>query len=95
MKTDETSQAGTPMSEPFPGSLGHEAGKTPDQASDPGQSHDTVLAMRYGRGRLGGSGVILAAIQRARFHGRRIKPMEGDLKSRTLAGYYPSHAPDG
>ncbi len=95
MKTDETPQSGTPMSEPFPGSLGQDAGKTSEQPSDPGQSHDTVLAMRYGRGRLGGSGVILAAIQRARFQGRRIKPMEGDLKSRTLAGYYPSHAPDG
>jgi hypothetical protein len=95
MKTDEARQAGAPLSEPFPDSMAQERGKTPEQAPNPGQSLNTVLAMRYGRGRLGGSGVILTAIQRARFHGRRIKPMEGDLKSRTLASYYPSHAPDG
>lgn len=95
MKTDEAQQARTPLSEPFPDSMGQERGKTLEQALNPGQSLNTVLAMRYGRGRLGGSGVILTAIQRARFHGRRIKPMEGDLKSRTLASYYPSHAPDG
>lgn len=95
MKTDETPQAGTPLSDPFPDSMGQEAGKASEQAPSPAQSLNTVLAMRYGRGRLGGSGVILAAIQRARSRGRRIKPMEGDLKSRTLAGYYPSHAPDG
>ena len=95
MKTDGTPQFGTSLSEPCPDSLGQEAGKTSEQAPNPAQSLNTVLAMRYGRGRLGGSGVILAAIQRARFHGRRIKPMEGDLKSRTLTSYYPSHAPDG
>jgi len=95
MKTDEARQAGAPLSEPVPDSMGQEGGKTSEQALNPGQLLNTVLAMRYGRGRLGGSGVILTAIQRARFHGRRIKPMEGDLKSRTLAGYYPSHAPDG
>ncbi len=95
MKTDEARQAGAPLNEPLPDSMAQEGGKASEQAQSPGPSLNTVLAMRYGRGRLGGSGVILTAIQRARFNGRRIKPMEGDLKSRTLASYYPSHAPDG
>lgn len=95
MKTDEARQAGAPLNEPLPDSMAQEGGKGSEQAQSPGPFLNTVLAMRYGRGRLGGSGVILTAIQRARFHGRRIKPMEGDLKSRTLASYYPSHAPDG
>ena len=95
MKTDEIPQASATTSDPFPGSLGQEAGHTLEQAPSPAQSHDTVLMQRHGRGRLGGSGVVLTVMQRARFQGRRIKPMEGDLKSRTLAGYYPSHTPDG
>lgn len=95
MKTDEIPQAGAPVAEPFPDGLGQEGGQTREQAPSPAQSHDTVLMQRHGRGRLGGSGAILTFMQRARFHGRRIKPLEGDLKSRTLASYYPSHAPDG
>jgi len=85
------------MGEAFSSSLGQDAWQTPVlvPAPSPPQSYDTVLMQRHGRGRLGGSGAILAFMQRARFHGRRIKPLEGDLKSRTLASYYPSHAPDG
>jgi len=82
------------MGEPFPAGREQYAGQTPEQAPSPAQPHDTELMQRHGRGRLGGSGAILAFIQRARFHGRRIKPMEGDLKSPTLASYYPSQTPD-
>lgn len=54
-----------------------------------------VCAVRLGRGRLGGSTGMDLTIQRARFHGRRVKPLDGDLRSRTLAGLYPARAPDG
>ncbi|MDQ2735371.1 MAG: hypothetical protein M3Y55_10370 [Pseudomonadota bacterium] len=45
---------------------------------------------RRGRGRLGGSAVALALIQRARFNNRRVLPLDADWKSRTLSIYYPS-----
>ena len=54
-----------------------------------------VLMVRSGRGRLGGSGMLLYAIQRARAQGRRVKPMDGDLKSHTLADYYLNDSTDG
>lgn len=54
-----------------------------------------VCAVRLGRGRLGGSTGMDLFIQRARFHGRRVKPLDGDLRSRTLATLYPVHAADG
>lgn len=95
MKTDQIPKVETPVGEPFAGSSGQEAGLGSEQATSPAQFHGTVLMQRHGRGRMGGSGAILTFMQRARFHGRRIKPLEGDLKSRTLASYYPSHAPDG
>ena len=54
-----------------------------------------VCAVRLGRGRLGGSTGMDLFIQRARFHGRRVKPLDGDLRSRTLATLYPAVAADG
>ena len=54
-----------------------------------------VCAVRLGRGRLGGSTGMDLFIQRARFHGRRVKPLDGDLRSRTLATLYPAQAADG
>lgn len=95
MKTDEIPQAAATMAEASPASLEQDAGRISEAAPSPARSHDTVLMQRHGRGRLGGSGVVLALMQRAHFHGRRVKPLEGDLKSRTLASYYPSHTPDG
>jgi hypothetical protein len=44
---------------------------------------------RRGRGRLGGSGMILSLIQRARMAGRTVKPLDADYKSQTLSTYYP------
>ena len=49
-----------------------------------------VCAVRFGRGRLGGSMGMDLYIQRARFGGRRVKPLDGDLRSRTLSMLYPA-----
>ena len=49
-----------------------------------------VLAIRRGRGRLGGSLFLDLLIQRARHAGRRVRPLDGDLRSRTLAMLYPA-----
>ena len=49
-----------------------------------------VLAIRRGRGRLGGSLFLDLLIQRARHAGRRVQPLDGDLRSRTLASLYPA-----
>ncbi len=48
-----------------------------------------TLVVRRGRGRTGGSTGLDLWIQRARRRGRRIKPLDGDLRSRTLATAYP------
>jgi hypothetical protein len=53
------------------------------------------LLIRAGRGRTGGSTGLDLAIQRARHQGRRVKPMDGDLRSRTLSSLYPARCPDG
>src|SRR5215469_11780594 len=53
------------------------------------------LLIRAGRGRTGGSTGLDIAIQRARHAGRRVKPLDGDLRSRTLSTLDPSHANDG
>lgn len=94
-KPDETTRPEPLMSVPSPSSPKRDAGRPSKPTPRKAPAKDLVLVQRYGRGRLGGSGAILALIQRARSQGRRVKPLEGDLKSRTLAGYYPSHTPDG
>lgn len=48
-----------------------------------------TLVVRRGRGRTGGSTGLDLWVQRARRGGRRIKPLDGDLRSRTLATLYP------
>jgi hypothetical protein len=48
------------------------------------------LIVREGRGRLGGTMFLDLLIQRARENGRRVKPLDGDLKSRTLSTLYPA-----
>ena len=65
---------------------------------EPTGTHPTkprIWVERRGRGRLGGSGMMLALIQRARFHGRRVKPLDADFKSRTLSNYYPATGANG
>lgn len=58
---------------------------------DPGNT----LMIRRGRGRLGGSTDLSRVIQRARYQGRRCKPLDGDLRSRTLSTLYPAADGDG
>lgn len=53
------------------------------------------LIVREGRGRLGGTTFLDLLIQRAREQGRRVKPLDGDLKSRTLSTLYPATDPAG
>lgn len=53
------------------------------------KARQTIWVERRGRGRLGGSGMALSLIQRARHKGRRVKPLDADYKSRTLSTYYP------
>ena len=54
-----------------------------------------VLAQRKGRGRLGGSRFLDLLVQRARAANRRVKVLDGDLRSRTLAEIYPACDADG
>lgn len=51
--------------------------------------------VRCGRGRVGGSTFLNFAIEWGRNRGRRIKPLDGDLRSKTLTALYPATAGDG
>lgn len=65
-----------------------------DDHGDPGLDGPT-LVIRRGRGRTGGSTGLDLLIQRARGAGRRIKPLDGDLRSRTLSTLYPAVDKEG
>jgi len=54
-----------------------------------GEKTQPSLFIRAGRGRTGGSTGLDLAIQRARFQGRRVKPLDGDRRSKTLSTLYP------
>ena len=58
---------------------------------DPG----LTLWQRHGRGGAGGSTDLNRVVQRARYQGRRVKPLDGDLRSRTLSILYPAFDTDG
>lgn len=58
-------------------------------------SADPFIIKRDGRGRVGGSAALDVIVQRTRHEGRRIKVLDGDLRSRTLASLYPSTGLDG
>lgn len=57
--------------------------------------HGPRLLIRAGRGRTGGSTGLDLAVQRARHQGRRVKPLDGDLRSRTLSALYPARDEKG
>ena len=57
--------------------------------------HKPSWLIRAGRGRTGGSTGLDLALQRARHQGRRVKPLDGDLRSRTLSSLYPSQDEKG
>ena len=67
--------------------------RDPESADEAGTG--PRLLIRAGRGRTGGSTGLDSAIQRARHSGRRVKPLDGDLRSRTLSELYPSRDEDG
>jgi hypothetical protein len=58
------------------------------------QSRRPVLYVRRGRGRTGGSTGLDWLIQRARRQGRRVKALDGDMRSQTLSRLHPP-ADDG
>ena len=60
-----------------------------------GSENKPCLVIREGRGRLGGTMFLDLLIQRAREAGRRVIPLDGDLKSRTLSSTYPAVGLDG
>ncbi|MBN9560451.1 MAG: hypothetical protein J0H14_06930 [Alphaproteobacteria bacterium] len=53
------------------------------------------LVIRWGRGRTGGSTALDLFVQRARHQGRRVRPLDGDLRSRTLSTLYPAFDAEG
>ena len=53
------------------------------------------LLIRAGRGRTGGSTGLDLIVQRARHQGRRVKPLDGDLRSGTLSRLYPATDDEG
>lgn len=67
----------------------------PDEATATTPPYPRTLVIRHGRGRSGGSTGLDLLIQRARAAGRRIKPLDGDLRSRTLSTLYPAADADG
>lgn len=52
-----------------------------------------VLIIKYCRGRLGGSALLLAIVQRARAAGRDVIVIDGDEASKTVRTYYPAGSP--
>ncbi len=57
----------------------------PEGSAVGGDSSKLDLLIRAGRGRTGGSTGLDLAVQRARYQGRRVEPLDGDLRSRTLS----------
>jgi hypothetical protein len=60
-----------------------------------GQSRRVRFLARAGRGRTGGSTGLDLCVQRGRHLGRRVTPLDGDLRSRTLSLLYPAFDQDG
>lgn len=67
----------------------------PEAGSEGGARSVPRLLIRAGRGRTGGSTGLDLAVQRGRYQGRRVKPLDGDLRSRTLSALYPSEDGSG
>ena len=60
-----------------------------EEVRDTDQESRPVLAIRFGRGRTGGTTFLDFLIQRARRAGRTVTIADGDRKKPTLAGLYP------
>ena len=59
------------------------------------QTRSPVLAIRLGRGRLGGTTICDLLVQRARIAERPVTVADGDLLNPTLTGLYPPGSPGG
>ena len=66
-----------------------------EEVKDADQESRPVLAIRFGRGRTGGTTFLDFLIQRARRAGRTVTIADGDRKKPTLAGLYPPAEPGG
>jgi hypothetical protein len=66
-----------------------------EEVKDVDQESRPVLAIRFGRGRTGGTTFLDFLIQRARTAGRTVTIADGDRKKPTLAGLYPPGEPGG
>ena len=62
---------------------------TSELGASSAEARSPRLVIRAGRGRTGGSTGLDLIIQRTRHQGRRVKPLDGDLRSRTLSELYP------
>jgi hypothetical protein len=60
-----------------------------------GETEQRVIAVRFGRGRVGGSTGIDLLVQRARRAGRKVLIGDGDVRNSTLASLYPPGEPGG
>jgi len=60
-----------------------------EEATEPAAARTSVLAVRHGRGRTGGSTFLDLLIQRARRAGRSVIIGDGDRGNATLANLYP------
>ncbi len=63
---------------------------SPEESGPPRSPPKRDLVVRAGRGRSGGTTGLDLFMQRARHQGRRVKPLDGDLRSRTLSIRYPA-----
>jgi hypothetical protein len=61
----------------------------PTEAADTLVRRKPVMAIRFGRGRTGGTTIVDMLIQLARAKGRIVVIADGDLRNSTLAGLYP------
>ena len=75
---------------------------TMDQITSHPSTDDVLLSVlktwwmiRGGRGRVGGSTFLDFVIQYWRRRGRRVKPLDGDLRSRTFTALYPGKDASG
>ena len=66
-----------------------------EEIKDAAQERRPVLAVRFGRGRTGGTTFLDFLIQRARRAGRMVGIADGDTHNATLAQLYPPGEPGG
>jgi hypothetical protein len=66
-----------------------------EEINDASAQRPPVLAIRFGRGRTGGTTFLDFVIQRARRADRAVSIADGDTHNATLARFYPPGKPGG